>query len=620
MKARIRQIAIIAMVALASSNIYSQNKTSAFYVGATVGGGFSHMLLGNPFDANNAIATPQLGGGGIAGLFFEFEYNKFLLHTGVNVHYSINSNQIFVDGLKAGVVEYPNMQYHYSFDKYFEQTTYGAVSIPIMLGASFKQWYFLGGAKIGVASFANMSQGKADIKVYATDQEVIGPLENMPTHGLDEYRVKGDKHMMDFNPFNVMASAEVGIKLNKSAWVVEKKKRMDRAERYREAKRKKTLKELTNYRLALFADYGLINLRTAYLNPIPHGGEPSGGLIVMQGSASLTPYPIIGYRPYQHAALKNLMVGMKFNIQFEIPQKRKVGLPYVYVYVQDKNTDKKVTNARVQIQRDGVKSKSKYNKYTDNKYGRVGKGFAPGNYWTQVSHKNYCTTDTIRFVHRDDFDTLHVALTPLQDVCWKIEDALTSKPMAARVKVTSMDGKLVVITDDPVKEICTKLDHRYSYQVEATAEGYEPYSQVFANIDSAAHIQLMPLPKKTFILQNMHFATAKTTILPSSQQALDLLYELLKENPQLYIRIVGHTDDVGSDKDNQILSEGRANSIHQAMVERGIDAKRIQILGKGESAPLVPNTSDTNRQKNRRVEIEIVSGGDDINIERIVQQ
>jgi outer membrane protein OmpA-like peptidoglycan-associated protein len=56
------------------------------------------------------------------------------------------------------------------------------------------------------------------------------------------------------------------------------------------------------------------------------------------------------------------------------------------------------------------------------------------------------------------------------------------------------------------------------------------------------------------------------------------------------------------------------------MVERGIDAKRIQILGKGESAPLVPNTSDTNRQKNRRVEIEIVSGGDDINIERIVQQ
>jgi outer membrane protein OmpA-like peptidoglycan-associated protein len=156
--------------------------------------------------------------------------------------------------------------------------------------------------------------------------------------------------------------------------------------------------------------------------------------------------------------------------------------------------------------------------------------------------------------------------------------------------------------------------------VEATAEGYEPYSQVFANIDSAAHIQLMPLPKKTFILQNMHFATAKTTILPSSQQALDLLYELLKENPQLYIRIVGHTDDVGSDKDNQILSEGRANSIHQAMVERGIDAKRIQILGKGESAPLVPNTSDTNRQKNRRVEIEIVSGGDDINIERIVQQ
>jgi outer membrane protein OmpA-like peptidoglycan-associated protein len=115
----------------------------------------------------------------------------------------------------------------------------------------------------------------------------------------------------------------------------------------------------------------------------------------------------------------------------------------------------------------------------------------------------------------------------------------------------------------------------------------------------------------------MHFATAETTILPSSQQALNSLYQLLSENTDLYIRIVGHTDDIGSEESNQTLSEGRAKSIYTEMVNRGIDPQRILTMGKGESQPVVPNTSEANRQKNRRVEIEIIAGGDNVNIERL---
>jgi OOP family OmpA-OmpF porin len=72
---------------------------------------------------------------------------------------------------------------------------------------------------------------------------------------------------------------------------------------------------------------------------------------------------------------------------------------------------------------------------------------------------------------------------------------------------------------------------------------------------------------------------------------------------------------VGTEKDNQVLSEGRSKSICKEMINRGIDAKRISTTGKGELEPLVPNTSADNRQKNRRVEIEIISGAENVNID-----
>ena len=99
-----------------------------------------------------------------------------------------------------------------------------------------------------------------------------------------------------------------------------------------------------------------------------------------------------------------------------------------------------------------------------------------------------------------------------------------------------------------------------------------------------------------------------------------MLYQLLSENPDLTIRIVGHTDNVGSDASNMTLSQGRASSVKKAMIKRGIAAERIKTLGKGESDPVVANDSDQHRQMNRRVEIEILSGADNINVERYMQQ
>ena len=114
---------------------------------------------------------------------------------------------------------------------------------------------------------------------------------------------------------------------------------------------------------------------------------------------------------------------------------------------------------------------------------------------------------------------------------------------------------------------------------------------------------MVPKEIKSFVLHNLYFATGKTHILDSSEPALNELYQFLKARPNQRIRIVGHTDNIGSDRSNQILSEGRCKEVRQAMMDRGISPDRIQTEGRGERDPIVPNDSDDHRQMNRRVEI-----------------
>lgn len=75
----------------------------------------------------------------------------------------------------------------------------------------------------------------------------------------------------------------------------------------------------------------------------------------------------------------------------------------------------------------------------------------------------------------------------------------------------------------------------------------------------------------------------------------------------LYVFVsVGHTDSVGSNADNQMLSEGRAGAVKDNMVGRGIDASRIETEGKGEAAPVADNATEEGRAMNRRVEFVVL--------------
>jgi outer membrane protein OmpA-like peptidoglycan-associated protein len=311
---------------------------------------------------------------------------------------------------------------------------------------------------------------------------------------------------------------------------------------------------------------------------------------------------------------------MQLELPKPLPTRGPLSTPYMYVYVTDQVSHQPIPGARVKIQNTKVR-KDRLDKNTDSKYGRVGRGFKPGQYTIEVSHANYSSHEPFEFTHVYDYDTIHIALCSKQPFCWPVVDMLSERRVPAKFELKALDeqDKVEGITDADCR-VKGLADKNLGYTLKVNAEGYEPYEQEFKCIPSDDFIiRLKPIQVKTFVLQNMYFATAKTTILTSSKPSLDLLYELLKETPQLVIRIIGHSDDVGSDAVNMKLSQGRANSVKQAMVKRGISSNRIQVLGKGESDPVVANDSEEHRQMNRRVEIEIISGAEDIKIEHILQ-
>ncbi len=80
--------------------------------------------------------------------------------------------------------------------------------------------------------------------------------------------------------------------------------------------------------------------------------------------------------------------------------------------------------------------------------------------------------------------------------------------------------------------------------------------------------------------------------------------EILKANPQIKkIEVAGHTDNVGDEKYNLTLSKKRAKAVANLLIKFGVNPNRIIVKGYGEKYPLVPNTTETNRALNRRVEI-----------------
>ena len=111
---------------------------------------------------------------------------------------------------------------------------------------------------------------------------------------------------------------------------------------------------------------------------------------------------------------------------------------------------------------------------------------------------------------------------------------------------------------------------------------------------------------KPIILKNVFFETKKAELKNESLVELNKLKLFLQENPSMRIEIRGHTDNVGSDADNQILSEKRAKAVRDFLATNGIATDRLTFKGFGKTQPIDSNDTEGGRAANRRTEFVIL--------------
>ncbi|HSU17214.1 OmpA family protein [Longimicrobium sp.] len=103
---------------------------------------------------------------------------------------------------------------------------------------------------------------------------------------------------------------------------------------------------------------------------------------------------------------------------------------------------------------------------------------------------------------------------------------------------------------------------------------------------------------------NVLFDTNSSVLKPQALAALEeLRTSMIAPYPDAKVTVEGHTDNVGGDADNQRLSEARAQSVVQWLVQHGVPAARLEAHGYGKTRPAFPNDTPANRAKNRRIEI-----------------
>lgn len=162
-----------------------------------------------------------------------------------------------------------------------------------------------------------------------------------------------------------------------------------------------------------------------------------------------------------------------------------------------------------------------------------------------------------------------------------------------------------------------------SYQVRVDAEdhllGLDSF-EVSARETATPTVTIAPRPaessvrlraRQIVIRRQVNFATDSADILDSSNDLLSEIADVLHRNPQLrLVEIQGHTDDRGSVEHNMDLSQRRAESVMNALVGRGVAPSRLEARGYGPTRPLLPNITNPNRARNRRVQFVIKEQGE----------
>ncbi len=207
---------------------------------------------------------------------------------------------------------------------------------------------------------------------------------------------------------------------------------------------------------------------------------------------------------------------------------------------------------------------------------------------------------------------------PVVLVSGNVYNIKTKQPLSASlIYETLPDGAVVGngisgASDGAFKFV---LPYDKNYSIRASADHFFAISENL-NLDSLVKAGYKEIHKDLYLapieigqvvrLNNVFFDFDKSDLRNESFVELDRVIKLLKDNPAIEIEMSAHTDSKGADTYNLKLSDGRAKSVREYIVSKGIAPERIISQGYGESKPVATNETDEGRQLNRRVEFKIL--------------
>lgn len=199
----------------------------------------------------------------------------------------------------------------------------------------------------------------------------------------------------------------------------------------------------------------------------------------------------------------------------------------------------------------------------------------------------------------------------------KIINAETGQPVTARIVYESLPyGNRVGVINN--SSYAFPMWDREHYSITVEADGFAPAKYlldpttansenfVVRDIELSTGSKPAPTAGKVMRLDNLIFEVGKSKIDPESYPELDLLVNMMLENPKMIIQLEGHTDYLGDPRANMRLSQQRVESVRDYVIGKGISKNRIRTKAFGGTQPLSRDNTPEAHRLNRRVEVRIL--------------
>jgi len=223
-------------------------------------------------------------------------------------------------------------------------------------------------------------------------------------------------------------------------------------------------------------------------------------------------------------------------------------------------------------------------------------------------------SETVVIVAGED-QAFDVALTPVPDngiLTGSVTDGETDEIISgATVTVEDLPSGITGTTTTDRNGVYSLQLPEGNWTVKVSAEGYVDVVKVQIMLPEQTtlfDVEMRPelVVGQVLSFNNIYFESGSAQIKAESFGILDQVAQTLIANTGITVRIAGHTDSDGSNSYNQTLSESRANSVRDYLVNKGVAARSLSTIGYGEEQPAVPNTSAANKAQNRRIEFTVL--------------